>query len=214
MSVEMGLLPLVALPALVSALGASIFNVQKILLVGWFLVLALSMYLFLRELFPKKEQWIIRLVGVFIYLFNFHLYSFFLQGEQAMLASYAILPIFTLLLYKFVIGKTGLLKTVVLLNVTYLFFNSGGIRGVPLIAPVILTGISIFIYFTLLNWRKEGFSYVLKFINLFILFIVILVPLNAYWIFPFISSFSHEFNTQVTIAGGNRWGYIVGKICK
>lgn len=202
MSSEMGLIPLVALPALISYLGVSIFNVQKVLLVSWFLILSFSTFMFFWELFPKRDQWIIRLTGTFIYLFNFHIYSFWLQGEQPMLSSYVILPLFALILYRFAVGKTGLFKTAVLLNIVYLFFSSGGIRGVPLIGPVILTSLSMFAYFVIINWKEKGFSYVVRFIYLGLLFVLILLPLNGYWIFPFISSFSHEFNNQVTIAGG------------
>lgn len=202
MSTEMGLLPYVSIPAIIYYLGVPLLEVQKILLVGWFFILGTSSYLFFRELFPKKSQWIIRLGGVFVYLFNFHLYAFFLQGEQPMLASYAILPLFTLILYRFAIKKTRLVKTTALLGITYLVFGSGGIRGIPLIGPVILTSLTLFVYFGILNWKKEKFSYVLRFTFLFILFVALAVPLNAFWILPFVNSFSHEFSTQVTIAGG------------
>src|SRR2546430_7320443 len=62
MSSEVGIVPYNSLPALIRMIGISDTDVQKVLFVGWFFTLALSMYILARYLFPKKEIWASRLV--------------------------------------------------------------------------------------------------------------------------------------------------------
>lgn len=202
-SAEVGVLPFNSgVPALVSRLGVPTLNVQQVVFVFWFFLILLSMYLFTRYLFPEPSKWFIRISACILYAFNLHLYSFWLQGEQTILSSYVIFPLFTLFLLKFAQKKEGILKTAVILNIIYLFFGSGGVRGVPLIGPVILTGFVIFLYYFYVNYNAEKLNYLKRFVFLFFVFIFIFIFLEAYYIFPFLASFSHEFYSQVTIAGG------------
>ena len=201
-SVEVGIVPYSALPAIIEMLGVAHFFVQRVLLSLWFFTIGISIYALSSYLFPKKEQWLIRITAVLIYLFNFHLYSFFLQGEQPMLASYVILPLFTLLLLRFVREKTSLLKTAVYLNLVYLFFGSGGIRGVPLIGPVIAVIVIIFLYFFILADSESRLNYLKRFILLGIYSGILFIFFNAYFLLPFVSSFALQYGNQVAIAGG------------
>lgn len=201
-SVEVGIVPYNALPAIIEWLGASVFNVQKILFSAWFFILQLSMYALASYIFPKKEQWPIRLFATIFYVFNLHLYSFWLQGEQPMLSSYAILPLFALLLLRFVREKSSLIRTAIYLNFVYLFFGSGGIRGLPLIGPVILTSLVIFLFFFFVTPSKKRLDYLKKFLLLGMYSGILLVLFNAYFLIPFITSFAIQYNYQVAGVGG------------
>ncbi len=202
MSIEIGAVIFSALPALVNALGISQFDVQKVLFVFWFLTLSLSMYAFSSYFFPKKNQWAARLIAVFIYIFNLHIYSFWLQGEQAILVSYALLPLFLLFILRFIDKKTSALKSAIYLNLVYFFFSAGGIRGVPLIGPVIISSALIFLYFLFVNFKNEGFNYVKRFLTLFLWGGILFILSNAYYLLPFLASFNLQYGNQVTIVGG------------
>lgn len=200
MSAEVGIVPYNSLPAMIKSLGVSQFDVQKILFVFWFFILATSMYLLMRYLFPKKEQWLPRLIGVIFYLFNLHIYSFWLQGEQPILASYAILPLFTLFLLRFVRQESSIIQTAAYLNIVYVLFSSGGMRGLPLLGPVIITSISIILYFLVLS--NNRFAYSKNIVYLLVWSGIFFILCNAYFLLPFFSTFALQYSTQIANAGG------------
>ncbi len=202
MSTEVGIVPYNGLPALIQAFGVSQYDVQKVVFVFWFFLILFSMYSLVRYLFPKKDQWLIRLIAVILYSFNLHIYSFWLQGEQPILASYVLLPIFCLFLLRFVRNESSGFYTAIYLNIVFALFSSGGIRGVPLVAPVLISLPIICLYYFLINFKTEGFAYFKKFVPLVLWGIVFFCLLNAYFLIPFISSFSVQFSNQVAIAGG------------
>jgi hypothetical protein len=202
MSSEVGIVPYNSLPALIKMSGVPETDVQKVLFVGWFFTLALSMYALAAYLFRKKEQWASRLLATIIYIVNLHLYSFWLQGEQPILASYALLPLIMLFLLRFIQGKSSPLRTAIFLNLVYVPFGSGGIRGVPLIGPVFLGIITLFLFFLIFNFKVEKFKYIRKFAVLSAWSMLFFIFCNAYFLIPFISSFALQFGNQVAIAGG------------
>ncbi len=202
MSAEVGVMPYSGLTAVISMLGFSQYDVQKVLFVFWFLLITFSIYVFLSYLSSKKEYWIVRIAGTIIYSFSLHLYSFWLQGEQPILASYVIFPLFSLFLLRFAQGLSTPLKTAIYLNIVYFLFSSGGVRGIPLIGPVIVTSIVITVYYFFINFKKEGFSYIKRFLILSIFSLILLILCNAYFLYPFISSFLLQYSNQVAIAGG------------
>lgn len=202
MSAEVGVMPYSGLSAVINMIGFSHYDVQKVLFVFWFLLITFSIYVFLAYLFPKKEYWVVRLTGVIIYSFSLHLYSFWLQGEQPILASYVILPFFSLFLLRFAKDNSSVLKTSIYLNLVYFLFSSGGVRGLPLIGPVIVTSFVITAYYFLINFSKEGLGYIKRFLILALYSFAFLILCNAYFLFPFISSFLIQYSSQVAIAGG------------
>lgn len=202
MSAEVGIVPYNSLPAIIKAIGVGEYDVQKVLFVAWFFILSISMYAFAYFIFPEKEKTFPRIAAVIIYIFNLHIYSFWLQGEQPILASYALLPLVTFFLLKFLMNKSSILKTSIYLNIVYLFFGSGGVRGVPLIGPVIVTSLLIFIYFLIVNFKKEKLEFIKRLFLMLVTSLVIFSFLNAYYLIPFISSFALQYGNQVAIAGG------------
>ncbi len=202
MSVEVAVMPLTGLPALIKFLGVSTYSVQKILFSGWFSLILLSMYAFTKYIFPESRSWVIRLVAPIIYAFNLHIYSFWLQGEQPILSSYVLLPLITLYVLKFVRNKISPIKAAIILNLIYLLFGSGGIRGFPLVGPAILVSFLFVVYYFILSPKNERKSYIKRLILLLVCSVVILFFTNAYYLLPFFLSRSSQFNAQVNMVGG------------
>lgn len=201
MSAEVGIVLYNSIPALIKAIGVPLYDVQKIVFSLWFFLILMSSYLLTRYLYSSKKFWFVRLSAPIIFGFNLHIYSFWLQGEQPILASYVILPLATLILIKFINKELTIIKASILLNIVYFLFSSGGVRGVPLIGPTILTGMLLFLYYFLFV-NKNRLKYIKKFILLLLCLFLMFFVINAYFILPFIFSFSHEFDNQVTLAGG------------
>lgn len=201
MSFEVGAVPYSLYPAAINRLGLSGSNVQIVLFISWFFILLLSIYALLLYLFSEKNYWSVRLIGSTIFAFNLHIYSFWLQGEQPILASYVLLPIFTLFLLKFAKDNLSPLKTAIYLNVAYFIFNPGGVRGLPLIGPVIITALVIFLYYFVINYRQKKI-YITRLLSLFVFGILLFILSNAYFLLPFIASFSLQYATQIDVAGG------------
>jgi hypothetical protein len=189
-------------PAIIQSSGVPLFDVQKVLFVFWFFAIAASMYALVTYLFPQKDRWVIRLLAVSIYVFNFHLYPFWLQGEQAILASYVLLPLVTLFLFRFVQKRTNTIRSAIYLSLTYIFFSADGIRGIPLIGPVLVTGIILLAYYFLFSFKKEGFTYLKRCGFLFLWFLMFSVFCNAFFLLPFISSIGLQYQSQVNAVGG------------
>lgn len=202
MSSEVGIVPYNFLPAGISMLDVPNYEVQKILLVGWFFILAFSIYLLASYLFPRRDQWVARIITTIIYIFNLHIYSFWLQGEQPIISSYVILPLFTLIFLRFAQKQTTFFFSAIYLNLVFVFFGSGGMRGLPLIGPVIVTSLSIFFYFLVINLDGNRLEYVKRFFKLGVLSFIFFVFSNAYFLLPFISSFSLQYSNQILSVGG------------
>lgn len=201
MTFDIGSIPYNALPALIQMIGVPYYNVQKTLFVGWFGAIVFSIYYLLAYLYPNKNQWISRLSGTVVYAFSFHLYTFWLQGEQYILSSYMLFPLFTIILLKFVRQESAAFRTALLMNCALFFFGSGGVHGIVFLGPALVVGCLLFLYFLLLEDRTKRLTYVIRFAVFGSMFLGIYVFLNAYFLLPYFSTAIH-FNKQVASAGG------------
>jgi len=199
----LGQLPFIAIPALLQHLGLSLADIQKCIFVFWFLSMSLSIYALVHHLYKKPKYAFIRLSTVVFYVVNFFLFSFWIQGEQTTFAAWTLLPLATLLSIRFFERELGIIKTAVLGNVSFLFFNAGGLIGFPLMgstmaALVVSTGF----YYILALKKREGLSFILRTTGLLIVSLGLFFPLNAYWLLPFFSQFAQNYSGQIIIAGG------------
>ncbi len=199
MSTFMGALPLHGIQFVLSILGIPYFDIQKVTLVFWFASIAFAMYFCVKYFFNKPEHWPIRLISVVLYSINFYIFLFWTIGSQTTLSAYVLLPLSFLIVFMFIDKKISPILAAVCFNLSYLVFNAGGIGGVPLLGPVAVTILSGIIYQSIFTFNKEFFVRVLSL--LFFSFIIFL-GLNAYFLFPFLSSFAQQFNTLVVKSGG------------
>jgi len=200
-SSQMGQLPLHALQAVVSALGVGQYNVQKVTFVFWFLLVSFSMYALIYYLYPKASYWIIRLFAVVLFAVNFYIFSFWIQGSQSALASYSLIPLTALILIKFFRKQLSPLSAAVYLSLAVLFLNAGGVYGIPVLGSAIATAVTIFIFFIFLQ-SNEGFKMFKRVFLMLILFILIAIPLNSFWLLPFSSYFQQLYTANLTQVGG------------
>lgn len=200
MSFYAGQIPLFAILAFVKSIGFSVYDVQKVTFVFWFFAIAASIYTFIYNIFPLKKYWSLRLVTVFLYVFNLYLFSFWTQGEQTTLSSFVMLPLVTLLFIKFFREELSALKSAVLLNLVYFLFNSGGIFGFPLLGATILSVLSLISFYLYIS--KTRVRQIKRLIALSLISLIIFPFLNAYFIFPPLFTFSKQFNQSVQTAGG------------
>lgn len=198
----LGQIPLIALLGILQQVGVALTNVQKITFFFWFFAMGFSMYLFISYLYPDKKYWLSRLTAVFLYTFNFYLLSFWVQGEQTTFSAYTLLPLILLLLLCFVRGKAGIFLTTVLLNIVFFFFNAGGILGIPLLGSTIAAIFSFVFFSVILTQRTKRVILLKRFIFLGVVSLPLLILLNAYYFFPFLTLFSHQFSSTVNNTGG------------
>lgn len=132
-TLSLGQIFLIALPALVHRLGIGMYDVQKITFVFWFFAMSISMYALVFYLFKKPGFIFIRFCAVFFYVINFFLFSFWIQGEQTTFSVFTLLPLIILLFIIFYEKKNNIFKTSILCNLIFLFFNAGRNTWIPAI---------------------------------------------------------------------------------
>ena len=189
------------LEALLSSLGLSLLNTQKITFIFWILAPGISMYIFLRFLYPKKHYWILRLSGSLFYMLN----HFFLQAwfiaERTKFSAAVSLPLITLFtISAFSEGRSFLINAL-LVGLTLFFFNAG--PGIPFYAGLgIVAGFAVS-YFTLLRAnRKNIFRKIVRALIFSLAALISFIFLNLYWIVPLFLYFSQSFSSPVGAATG------------
>ncbi|HEX9060589.1 MAG TPA: hypothetical protein VF941_10455, partial [Clostridia bacterium] len=204
MTTYTGLLPFHGIQAFLSLIGAPFYSVQKVTFIFWFFIMSISMYLFISYLYPLKKFWFLRLSTVVLYVFNLYLFTFWLNGEQPTFSAYALLPILMLILLKFLRREWSPLKSAIYINIAFFFLSAGGITGVPLLgSSIIAIGVLFFIFLITTTTRKSLKTFISS-IGLFIFFSgIIFTFLNAYWLFPFLAFFKHQFTTTLAVNGGS-----------
>lgn len=198
----LGQIPLLGLQALVSSIGVKLVDVQKITMVFWFFAISTSMYIFIRYLFSDRKYWLIRIVAVLVYILNFHLYSFAVQGSQTTFSVYALLPLVPLVFIKLMRRELSPLKAAVYINIAFFIFNAGGVLGVPLLGSVGIVTAALVIYFCIFLYAEEGLKRLKRLLLFGFWSGLIFIPLNAYWLLPFLMFFKQQFGATVQSAGG------------
>ncbi len=205
MSSYMGALPLHGIQYLLSIIQVPYLAVQKVTLVFWFATVAFAMYFSVKNFFNQKSQWVVRIIAVLIYSVNFHIFLFWQIGSQTTLSAYIFLPLAFLISYKFINKELSPLRAAVYLNLAYLFFNAGGVQGLPLLGSSIVVVIITLFYQAVIKINK---NYILDVLKLVIFSLILFSLCNAYFLFPFLSSFSQQFNTLVSQNGGGVSGVL------
>lgn len=198
-STFMGALPLHGIQYVLSVIGIPYFDIQKVTFVFWFASVAFSMYFCVRYFFRRPEEWAARIIPVVLYSINFYIFLFWTIGSQTTLSAYAFLPITFLLLFKFINKDLSAFNTAAYLNLFFLIFNGGGVAGLPLLGPVIVVGLGLIVYQLFIQFRKK---YIVEIAKLIFYSLVLFICLNAYYLLPFVLSFTQNFNTLVIKNGG------------
>lgn len=187
------------LEALLSFLGFSLLTVQKITYIFWFILPGITMYMLLRFLHPKKEDYLIRIPGSLFYMMNHYLLQAWTIAERTKFSIVAALPLVVLLIIKVLHKKESPIKNSILFALTLFFLNGG--EGIPLLIVlflVVTTTVITFFFFS------DG-SFWLKIKRLLIFsFLAILfwILLSSYWLYPYFKSYTQTFGQRFGDAGG------------
>lgn len=201
------------LEALLSALGLSVFSVQKIVFIFWFVLPGLTMYYFVSRIHRDKNEWFLRLSASLFYMFNHFILQGWFIAERTKFSLYAALPLHLSFLMRMIQGKISITKGVALMSLVFFFLNGGG--GIPLYGGLLLTLSIAFVFFGYLQIRKNT-KIELK--RLF--FIILAIPIsfslaNFYWILPtFIKTFASYSESLSSIGGISSvldWSYEVSR---
>lgn len=199
----LGQISLFALLAYVYKLGVSMYDVQKITFIFWFFAMSVSMYALVLYLFNHPKYRFIRLCSVIFYVINLFLFSFWIQGEQTTFSAWTLLPLAILLCIRFFENRASIFITAIIANLVFLFFNAGGLLGLPLLGAVIVGCLAVNVFYFILALKKHnGKVLLVRTISLILVSTIIFSFVNAYWLLPFLSQFSQHYANEVTIAGG------------
>ncbi len=186
--------------AIVSQVTGSLPVAQTTVFVGWFMLIGLSMYIFLRNMFPESHFRFFRIFSSIYYMYNFFILNGWLNAERAKFSLYAALPIAILLMYRQAFHAAQPVRTAIAFGLLYAVWNGGG--SIPLYgATIIAIGLAV-IMFSAFVFRQRGLAGTVRLLGSYALFAVSFLLFNAYWIVPLIAYAHASFGSSVAAQGG------------
>lgn len=170
---------------------------QAITYVFWFMLLGISMYLFLVTLLSDKHKKA-ALIGSILYMCNLFFLQAWFIAERNKFAVMAALPLALLFSIKVIRDKYPVWKAAFAIAFTYLLFNGGG--SVPLFGSTLLifpAAILILIF----TYNKNIRTFIRSVVFLIVTGIVTAL-VNIFWILPQMFTLKYAFSIGVESAGG------------
>jgi len=197
---SLGFLFIHGLEALVSYLGFSLVDVQRITFGFWLVLPAICMYVLLKKLFPKQDQYVVRLFGSLFYSLNHYLLQGWMIAERSKFSYVAVFPLAVLALVNVIVERRSILVNAFLLVLVLTVLAPG--VALPLLGAfamgVVVVGVVLSVF--------SGGDLFVKRLGRLGLFLVVFGLLyllfNFYWIYPYFKSFTHNVTSRVAIAGG------------
>jgi hypothetical protein len=193
------------LQALPVFLGISLITSQKLIFIFWAIAPGISMYLLLRLLFPKKENFLIRVVGSLFYMINHYILQAWTIAEMTKFTMYAGIPIVVMIIINVLYKKRKILLNSLLLSLTLGFFNGG--PGIPLWGGLLVVVIPV-VFGSLVLSSGEWLVKIKRLAKFMFFSLCFCLVINAYWIFPYLKSFTSNFVDKISSGGGTE-GYIL-----
>ncbi len=188
-------------------LTGSLSIAQRFSFVLWFFVMVISMYIFVRNFFPEKKYWILRIFSSTFYVYNFFILQGWFIGERAKFSLYAALPLAILITYKTLKTDYSILKGAIFFSFLFFFLNGGG--SAPLYGSVLLAVLVAFAYLAFTAIYKYGLKGILRPAVTGLTFVFTFLVTNAYWVFPqsylFFNTYKSELSSMGGILGALRW---------
>jgi len=173
---------------------------QRLSFVFWFFMIGLSMYIFVKHFFPRKEFFTFRIFSSLFYMYNFFLLQGWFITERGKFSLYVALPLGLLILYETLLKKIPPLKGATLFGLIFFFFNGGG--SPPLYGAILVVYSVSFFYLSFVNIWQNGAKGLLHSLKTIFLFGVITVLLNSYWIIPQIQLAKNQYGARLAASGG------------
>lgn len=181
--------------ALLTWIGLDLRTGQLIQFCFWFTLPGLTMYFFAYKIFPDRKY--LALIASVIYMLNFYLLQGWFIAERTKFSIYAAFPLVLYFLIRYLTGKIGFLKTIIITGIILGIFNGGG--SFPLYGGLAFTMLIVIAYINAINLNLKTFKKtVLYLLGVGILYVL----LNAYWLIPYFFYISGFFNRDLAQAGG------------
>lgn len=187
------------LEALFASFGFSVFTVQKIIFIFWFVLPGLAMYYFVSHLHKDKDQWFLRLSASLFYMFNHFLLQGWFIAERTKFSLYAALPLHLSFLMRMIQGEISITKGIALMSLVFFFLNGGG--GIPLYGGLLLTLSLAFLFFGFIQIKNKKSEF--KKLAAIAFAIPISFSLaNFYWILPTFMKTISSYSESLSSIGG------------
>ncbi len=186
--------------ALFTVITRSFYYGQVATFIFWFFSMAASMYIVVSHFFSEKKYWFLRLFCPLFYVYNFFILQAWFIVERAKFSLFVAMPVGFLILYLVLSKEMKLLRGTALFSILFFLFNLGG--NPTLYGAVILTyGITI-LFFTLIEFYKKNYSYLLFVSKVILCFAAGFILVNAYWVIPQVQSVSSNYSASLSSTGG------------
>lgn len=195
-SLFIGSVTIYVLPALLSSLNFSIYQVQQLTYVYWFFAIAVSMYVCIITILKTSNNRLIALGAALFYSVNHYTLQAWTVAELSKFSAMIFFPITLALLWSVFEKKLALRYAVVLFAFVSVIFNGGGGSGIPLYAGMFLSLGILFLYELLI--LKCSIKLLIK---TYLLFILSFTLINAYWILPMVSVIQSQYSPFASSGG-------------
>jgi len=183
------------LEAFLAWIGFSLPVQQKIQFVLWFVLPGLAMYFLVYKLWPERRY--LPVIAATVYMINYYLVQAWFIAERTKFSIYAGFPIFLYFLLSYFLGRISFLPSVIFAGLTISILNGGG--SFPLYGGLIITVLTIYVYFALLHFEKKTFLKIVYFSSGVAL---VYLLLNAYWLIPYAFYILGFYGRDLALAGG------------
>lgn len=187
------------LEALLSFVGFSVLMVQKMTYIFWFVLPGITMYILLRYLHPKNDDYSVRISGSLFYMMNHYLLQAWTIAERTKFSIIAALPLVVLFVIKVFHQKEPPLKNSILIALTLFFLNGG--EGIPLLISLFVVVAATTLTFFFLSderfWLKTKRLFIFVFLSS-----LFWILLSSYWLYPYFKSYQQTFGQRYEAAWG------------
>lgn len=173
---------------------------QKMTFVYWFFLMGISMFVFLKRIFPEKKHIVLWLWGSVFYMFNFYILQAWFIAERAKFSLYAALPLTVLLFWEVFFRNYSYIRASLLFGLLYFILNGGG--SPPLYGATVVLWVIAFIFFGFYRILKDGQKGLVFTGKVLVAFVASFTLLNSYWIVPQIDLYRHAYASAVAGSGG------------
>lgn len=181
--------------ALLSFIGFTMQQVQKIQFIFWFTLPGLAMYYFVYKIWPEKRY--MALTAAIVYMINYYLIQAWFIAERTKFSIYIAFPIVMYFLIAYLTKKIGFFKSVIISGLTLSLLNGGG--SFPLYGGLVVAILISYVYINLIYLNFET----IKRTVLFSLgFGIVYVLLNSYWLISYYYYVLSFYGRDLANAGG------------
>ncbi len=186
--------------AIFARLAGSLSVGQTMSFVFWFFMIGISMYVLIRSFFSEKHYWPFRLTASVFYMYNFFLLQGWFIAERAKFSLFAALPLLIVVIWKTLDRRYKILHGSILFGLTLFVLNGGG--SPPLYGGILVSLCVLVLFFLLRAIRNKSARDVFHIGGMVVVFAVVTVLFNAYWMIPQAYAGFSKYSGQLFSMGG------------